>query len=200
MTRARLLLTFLITILGQPIFAAETAAPLKLVSQKLDITGGELIRPENWSYSWDMHSQSVVWKLSENEYDSKQNLDKPSVIMQIFPETKRIIGKPPEKLAFEFLEQVKASGNVMNFCRFSTQNGIVKTCLETLEKSSKALDKVTHNAYAVSWDSKRGWLLLTTFSAPIERWEELSPIFLTISNVKIFRDDSNKKDSKQTFN
>ncbi len=139
--------------------------------QILDVTYGEVWRPNGWFYSWSTTASGAIWTVAKEDpskgwYDTGMRVQ-----LIMLPTTERVTA---EQVAQGFIQQKTASATVVRRCEMKERGGFKTVCLETKEQTNPA-SKLHRILYSISWSEERRWVVVNTFGAPDVEWEALRP-------------------------
>lgn len=183
MNKISVFILFFIALISTSVATEKTPEGFK--KQILDVTYGEILRPQNWHYQWRTTSQGILWMISK-EKRSDGSFDTGFTI-QLTPAVSRQSKQNPEQVAKNFISQKKAAVTVKKLCDEEVDAGFHKVCLETIEPSKHP--NINHRIlYSVMWSNERDWFVITIFGAPENDWESLKSTIFNMSTFTLIGD------------
>lgn len=182
--------TFLLstTLAFAPAFACATEikVPAGYTVQVLDVTKGEIARPDGWFYRFFTDDKSIVWTISKE--GSKTGAYRTGMRVQFTPAINRFTGKSARELIGDVIDQKRKSAKVERLCNEERAGEFQRICMETTEPSDIA-GKNFRILYTFSWSDEKQAVAITTFGAPEENWESLKDTIYVMSSFVLIGKD-----------
>lgn len=158
--------------------------PKGYVLQRLDATDGKIAKPKNWFYNSSGTSNGWVWTFSEE--DTSKGEYETGLRLQLIVEVKKNMKQSPEDFAKGFLNSKKNGISFLKPCDETIVGDFIRQCLETVEKiPQKSGTKAFHILYSVFWSNNRDMVVVSTFGAPVEKWDSVKSISSAMSYFEL---------------
>jgi hypothetical protein len=173
---------------AQPAAAAEpTHAPERVdsegivvpegyVLQVLGATDGRIAMPKGWFY--DNHATPSGWSWTFSVEDPRKGGGfETGLTIQMFVQVQEKTHQPREAFARKFIEEKRHSGTLVHDCPVQDFPEFRRQCIEVVEDlPSAAGTKRFHVLYSMMWLKNMDIVALSTFGAPPEKWDAVSPV------------------------
>ena len=154
-------------------------APTEFVTQVLEPTGGEILRPKEWFYSEEHLGPTYMWTLSVEDTSEGQAYIT-GVRIQAFVGVKAGTGKSAREFIIDFIAtKKKEAEKVIKTCNEKDQGLFTCVCLETEEG-------LYHIRYSLFWGTDDLDIAIVSIAGTTkELWDRYSPIFEKMSEFKL---------------
>lgn len=156
--------------------------PEGFVLQPLDPTNGMIARPKNWYYMSEGTPDGWLWTLSAE--DPTKGRYETGLRMQMIIGAEKALKVPRLMFAKQFIESKRMSTSVVRECPEVDAGMFTRQCLEVIEQIRR--DNVMESyriIYSVFWGKKIDLVVVSTFGARQEKWEEVKSISEAMSTV-----------------
>jgi hypothetical protein len=184
-----ILLTCLIfTALANSNSEALPNVPEGFEKQILDVTYGHIAKPKGWFYYWGTDKNSIIWTISKE--DTKKGSYLTGMRIQFVPGMFRRTKKTPQEFAESFINDKKNSAKVLLECKQKEIEDFTRQCIETIENIRTTKGEIKfHILYSVMWSKAKDAIVLTTFGAPVEDWEQVRPIIDVMADFELIGEE-----------
>lgn len=154
------------------------------VLQTLDPTDGKIARPRDWYYKSEGTPSGWLWTLSEE--DPSKGAYQTGLRMQLLVGVEKKTKKSRYIFAQKFLENKRASTDVVNECPETDQGQFRRRCIEVIENvKGTDGDNTYHILYSVLWGNTLDMVVVTTFGAPQDKWEAVRKVSEVMSAIEL---------------
>lgn len=153
-----------------------TPKPVEFVTQVLEPTGGEIVRPKDWFYAEGHHGKTLMWTISAE--DSSKGRYVTGVRIQMFAGVKEATGKSPKEFILDFVKGKKDSAKVLEECDETDQGLFTRICLEVEEGDF-------HVLYSLFWGNEIDMAAVSISGTKKELWSKHSTTFNKMSKFKL---------------
>jgi len=152
------------------------AIPEGFVLQKLEPTGGEVLRPVNWYYTARHNKTSFLWTISKE--NAAAGPYETGMRIQTFINVEAGTGRSPKQFVLEFFEQKKMSTQVIRTIPERNQGLFSRVGLETEEGKYRIL-------YSGFWGNNSDIVIFTIAGALSSEWSQYQDTFNRMANFKL---------------
>lgn len=168
-------LFLLFALLSTDVGAQSISVPDGYVLQPLEPTDGVIARPKDWLYLYRPTQSGWMWTISAEDpskwYDTGWRTQ---VLIGVESGTKR----PRADFANNFLQQKRASSQVLRDCAPGEQGAFIRACLEVVEDiKTPTGNRKFRVLYSVFWGQQIDMVAITTAGTPEQNWDNVRPIF-----------------------
>lgn len=166
----------LLAISSSQLFAKSDT--IEYVNQVLEPTGGKIEAPKEWFYKEYHSGPAFRWTISKENPTN----DKPyqtGMNIQLFAHIKKKTKRSPKEFVTEFMNSKRKNSQILSSCSEQDQGLFTRVCLETIEGPYRIM-------YSGFWGSNNlDMAIMTVSGAPVEQWEQNSPIFQRMSSFEL---------------
>lgn len=162
---------------GVPVLAEP--APSTFVTQILEPTGGQIVRPKDWYYAERHRGPVYDWVISREDTKGGGPYTT-GVRIQTFTGVKGGTGKSAKEFIFGFIEgKKKEATKVIDTCKPKEQYLFTRVCLETEEGPY-------HILYSLFWGTKDLDVAVVSIAGTTkELWDTYEPTFTRMGEFEL---------------
>jgi hypothetical protein len=171
--------------------ATTIEVPEGFVLQRLDATDGRIAKPRDWFYSSAGTPSGWVWTLSKE--DPAKGPYKTGMKIQMLLGVEKGTGESRERFALNFIDEKRASTKLIVDCPKEDIGEFFRQCIEVLEDLQVGGKAVPFRIlYSVMWGKTMDMVVMSTFGAPPDAWNELAPTANRMSKFMLIGPDFGK--------
>lgn len=180
----RFLLACLLCLIANASFA-QSAFPVPdgYELQHLDPTDGRIAKPHGWYYTSNGTKSGWLWTISKEEptkgYETGMRI-------QLLVGVEKNTHRSREDFAQNFLQKKRSSTTVVKDCAASDQGDFTRQCIEVIENIPRQGEEHPyHILYSVLWGKRMDMVVVTTFGAPADRWDDVKNTVDAMAPIEI---------------
>jgi len=182
-----------------PSLTGAQQAPLpavELIDQKLDPTGGQILKPRDWFYKSRSNATGLDWSLSSE--DPSKGPYSTGFSIQLVIKARETVKQDLEPYCKSFLEWKQKSTKLVTLFPLtkgiSNQGGFTRQGIEVVEQGTgNRSGKLYHCTYSMMWSTSFDMIVITVFETPEEQWSSLKQVQQAMSQFELFGADFLKK-------
>ena len=155
------------------------APPTEFVTQILEPTGGNILRPAGWFYRENHRGATLDWTLSREE-PAERRAYTTGVRIQAFTRVESATGKTPRQFLLDLrADRARLAAKVLKTCEETEQEFFTRTCLEAEERQY-------HVLYSFFWGNNDMDIAVVVIAGTLKPlWETYAATFDKMSALEL---------------
>ena len=158
--------------------ANEATPPKGFVWQDLELTGGKLLKPNNWHFREAHGNEQLRWTVSKEDPDKRNGGYDTGVAVNVIPQVEN-----SENVAKQLVNQILKKGEVLRTCGPEQVGNMFRACIELIESHQNG--KEYHVLYTIMWWSNSSMIAYTSAGTFTNKWNKYRDTFDVMSVVEL---------------